>query len=261
MPTKNQLTDDSAALAESTQLMCDLTVAYYNGTKLRATRKDVERMILVASKAELHGPDLIGDALNAVLCLKGGKHFGKALNDLARDRSKFRKAVEWLCSSKEPDDADGPFLRYFQYHGMKHVKRELAVQHGGKIVLRSKHLHLVDLFCVFLVNECVGQRPSMMPVKVCPRCRQLFSVAQLRGRARVRKEHCSAKCQESSHWTKGREARADLRYVSRLIEEYSPGDRRRRLENPKVKDRLDEISKRWVDRWPTLMQKLQQVNS
>jgi hypothetical protein len=249
--------------AEVTRTMCELIAAFYNGTALEGTIVTLVTRIFSAAKAfELRGPNVLADVMIIANFLRHTKRDlqGKALEDLQEHRSEFRAAVGWLCSPKNADDVGSPFLSYFKDHGLNHVERELELR-NGKLVLDTSHLHLIDSFCVFLVGECVGVPPSMMPIKLCSRCRQLFSVVSLKGQARIRKVHCSARCQESSHWTKTRVARADLQYVSRLSDEYSRADRRRRLDNPKVKIRLSEIRERWAGKWPTLMLKLKQAIS
>ena len=210
-----------------------------------------------------------------------------AAKELRRHERKFREAVTWLCSSKdlakqiqehwlrtkgEPrnlvfgryptiDQRSESSLKYLEDHGIKHLKPRIFL-FGAGIHIVPDYFHLVDIFCAFLINECTHKSPSAMPIKVCSRCKKLFSAAAFDGEARRRKMYCSTECQQSGHWTKGKQARADDRYVSRMIEEYGslPRELHKRLLRPNVQKRLCEIENHWPS-WKKIVEKIGQIRS
>jgi len=116
-------------------------------------------------------------------------------------------------------------------------------------------VHLVDVFCACILDRCLGRKVREMPVKICPRCRNLF--------LSERKRFCSEKCQWKSYWTP--ERRSDDKWVKDL-EKFSERcgpkygrsieDLQKRLALPKVIQRLESIRKKiekkdWAG-WPTI---------
>jgi hypothetical protein len=183
------------------------------------------------------------------------------------------------------DETNERFVKYFEDHGLRHLEKRLALEairpklpndasieetdnwsrqwelprrKNNILIQYARPSHVIDLFCVFLLKECLDREPSQMPVKLCSRCGALFSVSELEGKARERKKFCSTKCQESTFWT--RERRADYRYVERLVDKYKdlPPKLRVGLQQPKTQTRLYGIIERWKD-WPLLSGKLREL--
>jgi hypothetical protein len=180
---------------------------------------------------------------------------------LRRDRRPFCLAVAWLCSPKrvsksrrrtpgggsgwftEREPASRGYLRYFETHGLSHINQSLWTPSSRRTFhVTSTFRHWIDLFCAFLVNECRGTLPKEMPVKICRRCKRLFSVAESSGKARRRKAYCSTKCQQDGFWTPKR--RAEDRFVRRF-EDLSPVVLTERCKQPSVQERFQEIEKHW----------------
>jgi hypothetical protein len=186
---------------------------------------------------------------------------------------KFRAAVNWLCSTKNPQRAAEPqqltellklgklywgrypdidresdnHVRYFENHGLRHFRFTASLQ-DGRILLFPHCRHLIDPFCAFLLHQCEGKQPEEMPVKLCPRCKRLLL-------AQGAKRFCSATCHDKAFWT--RERKADYAYVCRL-EDYSRRDLREWLKKHKVRSRLDEIKARWPA-WQTINDKIKNI--
>jgi hypothetical protein len=183
------------------------------------------------------------------------------------------------------DETNEHFVEYFESHGLRHFKKRLALEgippklpndasieevenwaqqrelhrrENTTLIQYAYPVHVIDLFCVFLLNECKDRQPSKMPVKLCSRCGLLFSVSELEGKARERKKFCSTKCQERTFWTS--ERRADYRYVERLVDKYAGLSPKPRvgLQQPKTQKRLYEIVERWKE-WPLLTDKLREL--
>lgn len=209
----------------------------------------------------------------------------RAVRDLQEERDQFRDAVIWLCTPRqlpeisvdpvEHSDSDllNPFLalradvlgillspprtaedekylRYFEQHGITHIKKDLTWA-LDRLAIRSTPLHLIDLFCSFLIEGAL-QGQDDMPVKMCSNCQSLFSCTKLKGRARLKKKYCSTKCQNAGYWVVDR--RTDYRYVERF-DDYSDPDLRKRLTEPKVQQRLQEIEERW-SKWPGILDRI-----
>src|SRR3989442_7011676 len=100
-----------------------------------------------------------------------------------------------------------------------------------------------------------------MPIKLSAQWGKLFSAITAKGTVRPQKEYCSFNCQQAGWWTP--EKKADNAFVRRLqrvaesaVQErdgYSIDDLQKRLERPKVKQRLTEIEKRWVTNCPAIV--------
>jgi hypothetical protein len=270
---------------ETRQLICRLIADYCNGTDIEEI-KFLAKMLLLAhrgTKALASTPEHIKDvAVDA-----------QALRDFVEEGGKFRAAAEWLCSPKphrpgaeEPpgfkisakrlirigndmeangsfpgkehflksvDLSNESFCDYFEQHAVQHIRRHIGCE-NGKLALYSSPLHLIDLLCVVLLDECFGKEPSEMPIKLCPRCQTFFSACELEGEARVRKNYCSTKCQRGAFWTA--ERRADYRYLERLeIYDDLPHEIRKRMEKSKVQQRLRNIEARWPD-WKKIQDRL-----
>ena len=189
----------------------------------------------------------------------------RASNELQKSHRQFRAAMTWLCSQKDSRPAASPsmkllasgkvrwgryplidkksenYVRYFEAHGIRHFRSSLSLQEGRLLPL-PRIVHLVDVFCACILDRCLGRKVSEMPVKICPRCRKLFSSK--------RREFCSKDCQWKSYWTPAR--RADDKWIKDL-EKFSErcrpkygrsvADLRKKLALPKVRQRLESIKK------------------
>jgi hypothetical protein len=196
----------------------------------------------------------------------------RASKELRKSHRQFRAAMTWLCSQKDSGPEASPsmkllasgkvtwgryplidkksenFVRYFETHGIRHFRSSLSLQEGRLLAL-PRITHLVDVFCACILDRCLGKKVSEMPVKICPRCRQLF--------LSKRREFCSKDCQWKSYWTPAR--RADDKWIKGLekfSERCSPkygrsaADLRKKLVSPKVRQRLESIKKQIAnDNW------------
>lgn len=216
------------------------------------------------------------------------KAIQQAAEELQKSQGKFRAAVAWLCSPKTSERAGSPkefdklfksgelvwgrhpdidqtsedFVKYFENHGLKHFTIRPSLQ-DGRLILFPRCVHLVDVFCAFLLNECSDKKPSEMALKTCRQCKKLFSSQQ-----RKVAEFCSGKCRENNFWTPKR--RRDYRYVQRLDElaqkcskgthGFSIKDLRAKLAKTKVAVRLDRIKKDWKD-WPKIIRMIQAIKA
>jgi hypothetical protein len=257
---------------ESKLVICELIVAYCNGTDI------ADSSFSVVKKRNIVGvPGLSG--IVQILMTESYFHFPKTKQDpveeLERYRRKFCAAVRWLCSPKNPQPAVSPnrlkklvergelnwgrypeidkgteeFVRYFDDHALRHFRKVLYLR-DGNLRLDAQPLHLVDLFCYFLLRECQDKSPGQMPLRLCQRCGKLFTAQGV-------KKFCSEKCHDKAFWTK--ERRADYQYLGRL-EDYSPTDLFRKLQQPKVKTRLKEIENRWST-WNKVAEKIRSINT
>jgi hypothetical protein len=189
----------------------------------------------------------------------------RASNELQKSHRQFRAAMTWLCSQKDSRPAASPsmkllasgqvrwgrfplidrksenYVRYFESHGIRHFRSSLSLQEG-RLLPRPRIVHLVDVFCACILDRCLGRKVSEMPVKICPKCRQLF--------LSKRRDFCSKDCQWKSYWTPAR--RADDKWIKDL-EKFSErcrpkygrsvADLRKKLALPKVRQRLESIKK------------------
>jgi hypothetical protein len=213
------------------------------------------------------------------------KIIDQASKELQKSHRQFRAAMTWLCSPKESDSAASPslkllasgtarpgryplvdkksetFIRYFEVHGLKHFKSELSLQ-NGRLLPVPRIVHLVDVFCACTLDRCLGRKVSEMPVKICPRCRNLFLAG--------RKLYCSKECQWKHHWTP--ERRADDKWVKeleKLSEQCKPEygrsilDIQKRLAMPKTIQRLESLRKKvakgdWKG-WARIAQRIEAI--
>jgi len=283
----------SGDFEEEKALFSELIVAYCNETEIWASESAEIRELAAAGAGYLTGLDAIVELLRAASYFHFPKGVGpnEAAKELQAARLHFSAALRWLCSTKNPksavsaeeleklsakdlergrfpdiDETSERFVAYFERHGLKHFQNRLALENSdgvagenSRLAFYFRPLHVIDLFCAFLVKECRDREPSSMPIKVCNRCDKFFSTHAL-GKARTRKRYCSAKCQRGTYWT--RERRSDYRYVERLDPHpesstgmYSHPDLRKRLKKTKVKARLQKIKARWAD-WQRLQDKL-----
>jgi hypothetical protein len=243
---------------DSKKVLAGMVVAYCNQTNFGDSGIPVvrQRARMAAQMSGLCGIGLLAEVLLIESHLRfpqGITSSAQAVQQLNEMRAEFVEAVTWLCSPK-PSPGDQRFLAYFDEHGLRHFQKHLDVRDGA-MQMFTRPLDLIDLLCVYLLRECQDKQPAEMPVKLCRGCHRFFSAADRKGKARVRKGFCSKKCQEGAYWKK---RRADYRYVSRLLEEYSPPALRQRLENPKVQKRLDRIAARWID-WPKMVDMLTDI--
>jgi len=209
----------------------------------------------------------------------------RASKELQKSHRQFQAAMTWLCSPKESDSAASPsakllasgrlrwgryplidkksenFVRYFEAHGIRHFSSSLSLQEN-RLLPVPRIVHLVDVFCGCVLDRCLARKPSEMPVKLCPRCRNLFLSR--------RREFCSKECQWKSYWTPAR--RADdkwIKEVEKFSEHCSPkygrsiADLREKLELPKVRQRLESIKKKianedWTG-WTRIAQRIKAI--
>jgi hypothetical protein len=209
----------------------------------------------------------------------------RASKELRKSHRQFRAAMTWLCSQKDSgpeaslsmkllasgkvtwgrypliDKKSENFVRYFETHGIRHFRSSLSLQEGRLLAL-PRITHLVDVFCACILDRCLGKKVSEMPVKICPRCRNLF--------LSERKRYCSKECQWKHHWTP--ERRADDKWVKeleKLSEQCRPEygrsilDLQKRLALPKVIQRLESIKKKiekkdWAG-WAKIAQRISAI--
>jgi hypothetical protein len=209
----------------------------------------------------------------------------RASKELQKSHRQFRAAMTWLCSPKYSDSTASPnakllasgrlrwgryplvdkksenFIRYFEVHGLKHFKSELSLQ-NGRLLPVPRIVHLVDVLCACILDRCLGRKVSELPVKICPRCRNLF--------LSERKQFCSSQCQWKYYWTP--ERRADDKWVKDLekfSEHCTPkygrsiADLQKRLALPKVTQRLESIKKKiekedWAG-WTRIAQRIKAI--
>lgn len=209
----------------------------------------------------------------------------RASKELQKSHRQFRAAMIWLCSPKDSEPAPSPsmkllasgrvmpgryplidkksekFVRYFEAHGLRHFRSSLSLQEHTLLPV-PRIVHLVDAFCACILDRCLGRKVSKMPVKICPRCNNLF--------LSERKQFCSKDCQWKSYWTPGR--RADDKWVKdleRFCERCRPkygrtvADLRKKLALPKVKQRLESIKKQianedWTG-WARIAQRIKVI--
>lgn len=189
-----------------------------------------------------------------------------ASKELQKSHRQFRAAMIWLCSPKHSDHTAAPnlkllssggvewgryplidkkterFIRFFESHGVTHFRSRLSLQHG-RLLPVPRIVHPVDVFCACMLDSCLGRTVSEMPVKICPRCHKLF-LSERRG-------FCSKECQWKHYWTP--ERRSDDKWIKDL-EKFSErckplygrtiADLQKKLELPKVKQRLKSIKKK-----------------
>lgn len=210
----------------------------------------------------------------------------QAAGELQRSRHRFRAGVKWLCSPKnsqpvaspnrltkllesgklewgrypEIDQSSENFIKYFESHGLKHFRLRPSL-HEGRLILFPRCIHLVDLLCAFLLNECSGKPTSEMPIKTCCQCQKLFwSPSKVA-------EFCSRDCQWNHYWTP--ERKRDDTYIKRLEEfidncrgqkhGFSHRDLRAKLTSYRVAERVSLIERRWFREWPKLGMRIRAI--
>jgi hypothetical protein len=246
----------AAAVHDRTEDLLRLTIEYFRCDGTQGISNLAE--LLLRTLGEIHIQGEPTDQQNEII--------DRASKELQRGHRQFRAAMTWLCSPKESDYAASPslkllasgrlrwgryplvdkksenFIRYFEVHGLRHFKSDLSLQ-NGRLLPVPQIVHLVDVFCACILDRCLGRKVSEMPVKICPRCRNLF--------LSERKRYCSKDCQWKHHWTP--ERRADDKWVKELERfseqcrsEYGRSilDLRKKLALPKVIQRLELIKKK-----------------
>jgi len=212
----------------------------------------------------------------------------QAAQELQRGRRRFCAAVKWLCSPKTSKPAVSPsklrkllesgklewgrypdidqtsesFIKYFEDHGLKHFRIRPSLQ-DGRLILFPRCVHLVDLFCALLLNECSGKRTSEMPIKTCGQCGKLFWSSSKTA------EFCSRDCQWNHYWTPERK-RDDI-YIKRLEEfvdkcsgqkhGFSRKDLEVKLTSHRIAKRMCLIEKRWLNEWPKLAVRVRAIQN
>ena len=265
----------AAAVHGGAKDLLRLTIAYFrcDGTKGISDLAE----LLLRTLGEIHIQGEPTDQQNEMI--------DRASKELQKSQRQFRAAMTWLCSAKESVSTASPslkllasgrlrwgryplvdkksenFIRYFEVHGLRHFKSELSLQDGILFPL-PQIVHLVDVFCACILDRCLGKKVSEMPVKICPRCHNLF--------LSERKQYCSKDCQWKHHWTP--ERRADDKWVKDLEKfserckpEYGGSivDLQKKLAMPKTRQRLESIKKKiekkdWAG-WAKIAQKIKAI--
>lgn len=230
-----------------------LIVAYVNcdGTEIPSDLAEV----LLRALGEIH--------IQGELTVQQDEAIQRASEELKLSHRQFRAALKWLCSPKNSKSEAYPsrkllesgkvewgrypliertsenFIQYFENHGLKHFKSRLSLQ-DGRLLAVPRIVHLVDVFCACVLKGCLANKPSAMPIKLCPTCGKFF--------ANQRSGYCSPNCQWKHYWTSAR--RADDKWVKGLESfadtckpKYgrSVADLREKLASPKVAERLTSI--------------------
>jgi hypothetical protein len=215
------------------------------------------------------------------------------VQQLQKEHAEFCEAVQWLCSPKR-SPLDDPevrktysakkldklyekfgqvfpfveqgsmrFLKYFQQHGLDHVKPQLYVPEG-KLLRYPTWLHAVDVFCAVLLDECQGKsNPSEMPIKICRGCQKLFVSY------RKDAEFCpGGNCQRDAWWPD--EKHRDYEWVRRQCDfarncsgkqhGYKLAHLRQKLAKPKVQKRMQELRARW-SKWPKILEMIDEIEA
>jgi hypothetical protein len=267
----------SAAVHGRTEDLLHLTIEYFHCDET----KDMSELatLFLHLLGEIHRRAEPTDHENEII--------QKASKELQKSHRQFRAAMTWLCSPKGADQIAPPSLRlvasgkwepgrypqidkkteniirFFENHGIKHFKSRLSLQ-DGRLLPLPRIVHLVDLFCAYVLDRCLGRTVSKMPIKSCPTCRKLF--------VSDRKHFCSKECQWNHYWTP--ERRADDKWVKDL-EKFSKhckpkygrslADFQKKLALPKVKQRLASIKKKieqkdWAG-WEKIAQRIEEIES
>jgi hypothetical protein len=233
--------------------------------------------LLLGILGEIHIEEEATDQQNLVI--------DRAAEELRNCHRQFRAALVWLCSPKQSEPAPQTslkllasgkwrpgrypniskrserYIRYFETHGLRHFKIDLSLQ-DDRLLPFPNVKHLVDVFCAYLLDRCLGRKTSEMPIKICPTCSKLF--------LSERKQFCSTTCQWKSYWTA--ERRADDKWVKDLekfAESCEPkylrsvADLREKLARPKYAQRLESIKKRakeedWTG-WIKILERIESI--
>lgn len=280
----------------SKEALFHLTVAYCNGTDVAPSPeiasqigtdfvffKGPERMAVVFLGL-LSGFRLVAETREPTQ--KQVQRIQEAVTELKRNRQKFQAAVNWLCSKKESkrvasartmsrlmqlgklewgrypdiDKTNEKFVRYFEIHGLEHLRVRLSLQEG-RLMLFPRCSHFVDLLCAFLLNECSRKSHEDMPLKICLECRRVFKTDR-------RADFCTRECQWKHYWTPAR--RRDDIYLKRLerrIEDCLKGrhgfgiqDLQPIVTSHNLSGRLDAIEKNWKE-WPKMMNRISVIRA
>lgn len=265
----------SAAVLGRTEDLLQLTIRYFHCDGA----KDMSDLaaLLLHLLGEIHRRADPTDQENEMI--------QRASQELRKSHRQFRAAMTWLCSARSPHQTVGlnsklvasgkwepgryPLIdkktenciRFLENHGIKHFRSRLSLQ-DGRLLPLPRIVHWIDVFCAYVLDRCLGQKVSRMPIKICPRCGKLF--------ASGRKRFCSEECQWNHYWTP--ERRADDKWVKDL-EKFSKhckpkygrsfADLQEKLAFPKVKQRLASIKKKieqkdWAG-WGKIAQRIEEV--
>jgi len=265
----------AAAVHGRTEYLLQLTIRYFGCDSTDDLSGLAELLLRALGEIQIHGEPTDQQA----------EIIDRASKELQKSHRQFRAAMTWLCSPKYSDPATTPsmkllasgkvtpgryplidkksenFVRYFEAHGIRHFRSSLSLQEGRLLPL-PRIVHLVDVFCACILDRCMGNEPSEMPIKICPRCRKLF--------LSKRREFCSKDCQWKSYWTPVR--RSDDKWVKDL-EKFSERckpqfgrsivDLQKRLDLSKVIQRLESIKKKiekedWAG-WARIAQRIERI--
>lgn len=279
---------------DSRLVLCELIAAFCNNTRIEDSSFNTVRTRARLASAVFPASDPILDVLyiESRFYFPRGITQKQALEELRREHDTFCAAVNWLCQDKQVrpaipqdelerlaiadqlqkgrypcvDQVSESFIKYLEEHGLKDFQSGLYLE-NGKLLRYPQPAHVVDLFCHFLVTECLDKSPNEMPIRVCRGCGKLFSAITPTGKVNTKKEHCSRACQQAVWWPK--QKRADDAYVKRLREfaqnsvqqknGYSRSDLFERLRRPDVKRRLADIKKQWKTSWPKIVERVKEI--
>ena len=265
----------AAAVHDRTEDLLRLTIEYFRWDGTTGISDLAE--LLLRTLGEIHIQGEPTDEQSEII--------DRASKELQKSHRQFRAAMTWLCTPKDSNSAASPspkllasgkvrpgryplidketenFVRYFEAHGLRHFKSSLSLQEG-RLLPFPRIVHLVDVFCACILDRCLGRKASEMPVKICPRCRNLF--------LSERKRYCSKECQWKHHWTP--ERRADDKWVKDLVKfselckrKYgrSIEDLQKKLALPKTIQRLESIKKKvakedWAG-WVKIAQRIETI--
>jgi hypothetical protein len=265
----------AAAVHGRTEYLLQLTIQYFRCDGTSSFSGLAELLLRALGEIYIQGEPT--DQQNEMIV--------RATKELQRSHRHFRAAMTWLCSPKDSDPGASASMRlialgkrtpgrypfidkksekfvgYFEAHGLRHFRSSLSLQEGRLLPL-PRIVHLVDVFCACILDRCLGRKPCEIPVKICPRCGELF--------LSKRREFCSKDCQWKSYWTRVR--RSDDKWVKDLekfTERCRPQfgrsivDLQKRLALPKVMQRLESIKKKianedWAG-WARIAQRIEAI--
>ena len=276
----------------SGEKILDCVTAYYNDTSIEISAAEDRPTATARFFGRLDYTRFNGlERLAVVLLLEGRGWFDAFLKtprvqsqelsvqmiaaELRQHRSEFCAAVKWLCTEKPEtrtgfgklgrypysDRTSEKFAKYFEEHGLQHVKLHVMLLDGQRLFFYASCTHWVDLFCTFLLRECSGRFPHQMPIKLCRHCGKLFAST------RSDTEFCpGGGCQRKNYWSEERHndyefVRRHMKFAENCVRPqsgYSLEDLRTKLEKPKVKRRLQAIQRRWPD-WPKILKMIKTI--
>jgi len=262
----------AAAVHGRTEDLLQLTIEYFRSDGTKDISDLAELLLRLLGEIQGEATDQQNDIID------------RASKELQKGHRQFRAAMTWLCSPKHPapappnskllasgkwepgrypqiDKKNEKFTRFFETHGLRHFKTRLSLQ-GDRLMPFPRVVHLVDLFCAYILDRCLGRKVSEMPIKICPTCQKLF--------LSERRQFCSKDCQWKHYWTP--ERRSDDKWVKDL-EKFSErckpkygrsvADLQKKLASAKVMQRLKAIKEKagkedWAG-WARIAQRIEAI--